>query len=138
LISDIPRELDILSDHPNTQCPEIQTWIKDGSYQYRISQQDFVLDVLRRFRESLQIPLYDIAVPPPVPASSSGPLPFKFIDLFAGIGGFRLALQKLGGTCEFSSEWDKHSQQTYFRWFGEVPHGDIRKMNPRTYLIMTS
>lgn len=132
LIAEIPREAQILSDNIliRNVPTEIQTWIKDGSYQYRISQQDFVLDVLRRFRESLQIPLYEVAAPPPVPASGSGLLPFKFIDLFAGIGGFRLALQKLGGTCEFSSEWDKHSQQTYSRWFGEVPHGDIRKIEP--------
>jgi len=50
---------------------------------------------------------------------------FTFIDLFAGIGGFRLALQDLGGTCVFSSEWDKFSQKTYAANFGEVPYGDI-------------
>lgn len=50
---------------------------------------------------------------------------FTFIDLFAGIGGFRLALQELGGTCLFSSEWDKFSQKTYAANFGEVPFGDI-------------
>lgn len=51
---------------------------------------------------------------------------FKFIDLFAGIGGFRIALQSLGGKCVFSSEWDRHAQQTYDRNFGEMPFGDIR------------
>ncbi|KGO01697.1 DNA methyltransferase [Porphyromonas sp. COT-290 OH3588] len=50
---------------------------------------------------------------------------FTFIDLFAGIGGFRLALQSLGGRCVFSSEWDKYAQKTYEANFGEVPHGDI-------------
>lgn len=50
---------------------------------------------------------------------------FTFIDLFAGIGGFRLALEQLGGKCLFSSEWDKYAQQTYRAWFGETPHGDI-------------
>jgi len=50
---------------------------------------------------------------------------FKFIDLFAGIGGFRLALQNLGGKCVFTSEWDKYSQITYRANFGEVPFGDI-------------
>ena len=49
----------------------------------------------------------------------------KFIDLFAGIGGFRLALQDLGGTCKFSSEWDKDAQKTYHANFGEIPEGDI-------------
>jgi DNA (cytosine-5)-methyltransferase 1 len=51
---------------------------------------------------------------------------FTFIDLFAGIGGFRMALQDLGGQCVFSSDWDKEAQRTYFRNFGEYPYGDIR------------
>ena len=50
---------------------------------------------------------------------------FKFIDLFAGIGGFRLALQQHGGFCAFSSEWDKAAQQTYLNNYGELPFGDI-------------
>ncbi|HYD16543.1 MAG TPA: DNA (cytosine-5-)-methyltransferase [Candidatus Nanoarchaeia archaeon] len=57
-------------------------------------------------------------------------LPFKFIDLFAGIGGFRAALTKLGGECVFSSEWDRYSQKTYKAWYGEMPEGDIRKIRP--------
>jgi DNA (cytosine-5)-methyltransferase 1 len=55
---------------------------------------------------------------------------FTFIDLFAGIGGFRLALEDLGGECVFTSEWDKYSQKTYQAWFGEMPHGDIRAIKP--------
>ncbi len=54
---------------------------------------------------------------------------FTFIDLFAGIGGMRIAFQKLGGKCVFSSEWDKHSQQSYYENFGEMPFGDITKVN---------
>lgn len=50
---------------------------------------------------------------------------FRFIDLFAGIGGFRLALQEHGGFCSFSSEWDKSAQQTYLSNYGELPFGDI-------------
>lgn len=50
---------------------------------------------------------------------------FRFIDLFAGIGGFRLAFEGRGGECVFSSEWDRFSQQTYSANFGEVPTGDI-------------
>ncbi len=50
---------------------------------------------------------------------------FKFIDLFAGIGGFRLACQSIGGECVFSSEWDLNAQKTYYANFGEIPHGDI-------------
>ncbi|MCC5945461.1 MAG: DNA cytosine methyltransferase [Bernardetiaceae bacterium] len=52
---------------------------------------------------------------------------FSFIDLFAGIGGFRLAFQNLGGKCVFTSEWDKYAQKTYEANFGEVPFGDITK-----------
>ena len=52
---------------------------------------------------------------------------FTFIDLFAGIGGFRMALQNLGGKCVFSSEWDEHAKKTYFTNYGEVPFGDITK-----------
>lgn len=52
---------------------------------------------------------------------------FTFIDLFAGIGGFRLAMQSCGGECVFSSEWDDAAKQTYFENYGEVPFGDITK-----------
>jgi len=51
-----------------------------------------------------------------------------FIDLFAGIGGFRLALESFGLKCVFSSEWDKHAQKTYEINFGELPKGDITKI----------
>lgn len=50
---------------------------------------------------------------------------FTFIDLFAGIGGMRLGFENNEGKCVFSSEWDKFSQQTYFKNFGEIPLGDI-------------
>lgn len=53
------------------------------------------------------------------------PSPFRFIDLFCGIGGFRYAFEKVGGTCVFSSDWDKYSQITYAANFGEKPRGDI-------------
>jgi DNA (cytosine-5)-methyltransferase 1 len=53
---------------------------------------------------------------------------FKFIDLFAGIGGIRLPFQKLGGECVFTSEWDKFAQKTYLANFGEMPDGDITKI----------
>ncbi len=57
------------------------------------------------------------------------PVNFTFIDLFAGIGGMRLAYQFAGGTCVYSSEWNKYSQQTYAANFGETPEGDITKVN---------
>lgn len=53
---------------------------------------------------------------------------FRFIDLFAGIGGFRIGLERLGGECVFSSEIDKHAAATYERNFGHKPSGDITKI----------
>ena len=61
----------------------------------------------------------------PIPFPPQDIVKFTFIDLFAGIGGFRLACQSLGGECVFSSEWDKNAQETYAHNFGEVPYGDI-------------
>src|ERR1041385_186687 len=57
------------------------------------------------------------------------PKEFRFIDLFCGIGGFRIAFQRAGGKCVFSSDWDKFSQQTYEINFGERPFGDIRRVD---------
>lgn len=54
---------------------------------------------------------------------------FSFIDLFAGIGGMRIAYESAGGKCVYSNEWNKYSQQTYFANFGEQPDGDITKVN---------
>lgn len=56
---------------------------------------------------------------------------FRFVDLFAGIGGIRLAYQKLGGKCVFTSEWNYYSKKTYEANFGEVPFGDITKINEK-------
>ena len=54
---------------------------------------------------------------------------FKFVDLFAGIGGIRLAYQNIGGKCVFTSEWDIYSKKTYDANFGEVPFGDITQIS---------
>lgn len=77
--------------------------------------------------EQLYIPLkFDIPFPP-----KNNPK-FKFIDLFAGIGGIRLAYQNLGGKCVFTSEWNNFAKKTYEANFGEVPFGDITKINEST------
>ena len=62
---------------------------------------------------------------------------FKFIDLFAGIGGFRIAGQRAAGTCVFSSEWDKYARRAYFINFGQVPFGDITKLTESTETLTT-
>lgn len=56
---------------------------------------------------------------------------FTFIDLFAGIGGMRIAYESVGGQCVYSNEWNKYSQQTYFSNFGEQPDGDITKVESK-------
>jgi DNA (cytosine-5)-methyltransferase 1 len=57
---------------------------------------------------------------------------FTFIDLFAGIGGMRLAFQNLGGKCVYSNEWNQYAKITYEANFGEVPFGDITKVDEKT------
>lgn len=74
--------------------------------------------------EELYIPLkFDVPFPP-----KANPK-FKFIDLFAGIGGIRLAYQNLSGKCVFTSEWNNFAKKTYEANFGEVPFGDITKIS---------
>lgn len=72
--------------------------------------------------ESIEVSFTNIALHKQTPK-------FTFIDLFAGIGGMRTAFQRVGGRCVFTSEWDKHAQQTYWTNFGEVPFGDITKIS---------
>jgi DNA (cytosine-5)-methyltransferase 1 len=74
--------------------------------------------------DQLYIPFkYDVPFPPNLNPK------FKFIDLFAGIGGIRLAYQNLGGKCVFSSEWNNFAKKTYEANFGEVPFGDITQIS---------
>ena len=69
-------------------------------------------------------------VPFPAPENPK----FTFIDLFAGIGGFRIAMQELGGKCVYSSEFDAQAQRTYFANYGEMPFGDITKEVTKSYI----
>tara|TARA_R110000744_G_scaffold195313_1_gene314302 strand:+ start:697 stop:1989 length:1293 start_codon:yes stop_codon:yes gene_type:complete len=79
---------------------------------------------------ALQYLLFDLNKSTRFPAPENPT--FKFIDLFAGIGGFRIGGQKNNGKCVFSSEWDKFAQQTYKSNFGEIPFGDITKIDADT------
>lgn len=81
----------------------------------------YVKDVLQSIR-STNI-FFDVPFPPQQKNK------FTFIDLFAGIGGFRIAMQDLGGKCVFSSEKDKYAKKSYELNFGEVPFGDITKID---------
>lgn len=117
---------------------------KNGVSQfYKRDALEFVKDILnhknpeeqvtnRVAEEALQYYLFDFKNDIPFPAPKKPK--FQFIDLFAGIGGFRLALQKLGGKCVFTSEWDKYSKLTYEANFGEIPFGDITKEETKSYI----
>lgn len=81
--------------------------------------------------DALQQLLFEVEnVPFPTPQNYT----FKFIDLFAGIGGFRLAMQNVGGKCVFTSEWETAAQKTYRENFGEIPFGDITKERVKNYI----
>lgn len=81
--------------------------------------------------EALQYGLFDM---PDIPFPACDNPSFTFIDLFAGIGGFRLALQNLGGKCIFTSEWDKEAKRTYKANYGETPFGDITLEETKQYI----
>lgn len=97
------------------------------SYHFKSYALDYIEQVQRAvedFNTQYELPIdWDVPFPPVKDPK------FKFIDLFAGIGGFRLAFQNLGGKCVFTSEWNPFSQKTYEANFGEVPFGDITKIN---------
>ncbi|ASU36533.1 DNA (cytosine-5-)-methyltransferase [Mucilaginibacter xinganensis] len=86
--------------------------------------------------QAIQKELFDVN-DIPFPGPKPGAEKFTFIDLFAGIGGFRLALQNLGGLCLYSSEYDKYAQKTYLANFGETPFGDITKEETKSYIPKT-
>ncbi len=81
--------------------------------------------------EALQRLLFEVEnVPFPSPKNYK----FEFIDLFAGVGGFRIALQNVGGKCVYTSEWNDGAKKTYRENFGEIPFGDITKDSVKHYI----
>lgn len=124
----------ILSHYLSTLSSKPSNTLRQGAMNYlkNILGGKFPdVDITERVQqEALQYLLISDDVPfPPVKNAK-----FTFIDLFSGIGGFRLALQNLGGKCLFSSEWDEYSKQTYKANFGEVPFGDITKDEVKDYI----
>lgn len=105
-----------------THCMQTKEQLSIFNY-YSSKAKEFVTD--KQLTDLLNYIEWDV---PFLPEKSPK---FTFIDLFAGIGGMRLAFQNLGGKCVFSSEWDKYAQITYEKNFGEVPFGDITKINER-------
>lgn len=94
--------------------------------EYKQEENDSIFE-----EEALQQLLFEVEnVPFPTPENYT----FKFIDLFAGIGGFRLALQNIGGKCVYTSEWENAAKKTYRENFGEIPFGDITKEGTKNYI----
>ena len=82
------------------------------------------LNILEESEFQYYLPInWDVPFPPTQKPT------FKFVDLFAGIGGIRLAYQNIGRKCVFTSEWDIYSKKTYDANFGEVPFGDITQIS---------
>lgn len=132
LFEPILEEKAILTHYLHNLDNGVSRYYKHSALQ---SLQDFVLN--NRKGEGITIDnvitllLAEVTnVPFPAPKDYG----FLFIDLFAGIGGFRLALQNIGGKCIYSSEWDKDAQKTYHRNFGEIPFGDITQDEVKSYI----
>jgi DNA (cytosine-5)-methyltransferase 1 len=98
--------------------------LKALATEHRFSLQEMVELSLQKVAESPEL------LTTPVIREEVNPS-FRFIDLFAGIGGIRIAFEENGGQCVFSSEWDKYCQKTYCANFGEIPHGDITAITPQ-------
>lgn len=107
-----------------------QNFTSGNAHHYQLPAIDYfsqLADTLNfKVAQQLQdyLPLqFDIPFPPPDQPE------FTFVDLFAGIGGFRIPMQQLNGKCVFTSEFNYHAQRTYELNFGEVPFGDITKID---------
>ena len=133
--SDIREKLNIVVDKKTTnEMAHLTHYFqnhKNGISQY---YRPIAKEYLAELHENLEIaqepdfqyylPIkWDVPFPPPENPT------FKFIDLFAGIGGIRLAFQNNGGKCVFTSEWDSFAKKTYEANFGEVPFGDITEVS---------
>ena len=107
--------------------------------QIHIRLDDAVYDAMMKYNEDTSISMQDAvstAIMQFLTREKRNVIPeataFTFIDLFAGIGGMRIAYEKAGGHCVYSNEWNKYCQQTYFANFGEQPDGDITKIEAHT------
>lgn len=105
--------------------------------QIHIRLEDNVFEALSKYSKELGLSVQDCVSGSIIHTlskknrTSASEAPFTFIDLFAGIGGMRIAFEETGGKCVYSNEWNKYSQQTYFANFGELPDGDITKVDER-------
>lgn len=107
----------------------VEDWLsaKGGNHK-KYSDEDIANIVADPLHGTLFDEFYD--VPFPAPKNPK----FTFIDLFAGIGGFRIAMQNLGGECIYSSEFDAQAQKTYLANYGDMPFGDITKKSTKSFI----
>lgn len=112
----------------NIRVPEsVHSWVQRVSKLNGLSQKAFVVSLIEEaMGQSEHSSRHQPKETLPTADQFTGEIPFRFIDLFAGIGGLRIGLQKVGGRCVFSSEIDPYAQKTYRAWFGEQPAGDIQ------------
>src|SRR5690606_2272875 len=118
-----PEQIDLayLTHYLQNSDNGVSHYFRDGAVQYLQN-----LDPEKKADLEKLLPVkWDIPFPPPKNSK------FKFIDLFAGVGGIRLAFQNLGGKCVFTSEWNHFAQKTYEANFGEVPFGDITRIHEK-------
>ncbi len=114
------------SENPAYFTHYIHNKNNDAGKYYKQEAEKFISSIKKTSSKYLQTN-YKFDVPFPTPKNPK----FTFIDLFAGIGGFRTAMQNLGGKCVFSSEIDKFAKKTYEVNFGEIPFGDITKIKEK-------
>lgn len=139
-------EIDVIEQNSSTQASfthYLQNYKNGVSNFYKKDALSYVEQILKKeyprqqitnelTESALQFLIFNSnnSVPFPPPLKSK----FKFIDLFAGIGGFRIAMQNLGGKCVYTSEWNKEAQKTYRVNYGEIPFGDITKEEVKNYI----
>lgn len=134
LYSEIRERLDVATSHgENDDLAHLTHYLQSHSNGISHLFQPVASEYVRKRYEAGNSPSpiledyipveWDVPFPPPVKKL------FSFVDLFAGIGGMRLAFQNVGGKCVFSSEWNKFAKQTYEQNFGEIPFGDITAIN---------
>ncbi len=115
------------------QLQDIRSLVEDwlnakGDKNKDYSEEDIAKIVADPLQGNLFSEFFD--VPFPAPKNPK----FTFIDLFAGIGGFRIAMQNLGGECVYSSEFDAQAQKTYLANYGDMPFGDITKKSTKSFI----
>jgi DNA (cytosine-5)-methyltransferase 1 len=110
---------------------EFHSWLQQEARERNTSQQDLALDLLMKGREAdsrHKYPLFQ-SLPLPLESEPGEFVPFTYVDLFAGIGGFRQAMDRLNGKCVLTVEWDKYCQKVYQDWYGDKPKGDITSLD---------